>query len=138
MDIVGTWKLVSWENRTRAGERDFPMGADAVGYICYTAQGRMFVQVASAQRSAYGGGDLLGGTLEEKAAAAETQVAYCGGYTLHRDRVIHHIELSSFPNWTGVDQERFARIEGDRLELSTGEMRLAAETKTAHLIWERI
>lgn len=138
MEIVGTWRLVSWENRTLEGERDFPMGDDARGYIGYTADGRMFVQITARGRTPFADGDPLGGTTEERAAAAVTQIAYCGRYTLQGDRVIHHAELSSFPNWEGVDQERFMTIEGDRLELSTGEMMIEGEIKTAHLIWERV
>jgi hypothetical protein len=31
-------------------------------------------------------------------------VAYAGRYSFHGDRVIHHVELSLFPNW--VDSDR--------------------------------
>ena len=34
------------------------------------------------------------------------------------DRVLHHVEVSLFPNWENVTQERFAKLEGDRLTLS--------------------
>jgi hypothetical protein len=138
MDIVGTWKLVSWENRNAAGERDFPMGDDANGYIGYTADGHMFVQITARGRTPYADGDPLGGTAEERSAAITSLIAYCGRYTLYDDRVVHHAEISSFPNWEGADQVRFASIEGDRLELSTGALMVDGEVQTAHLIWERV
>ena len=31
--IVGTWKLVSWENRTADGQVSYPFGKEAIGYI---------------------------------------------------------------------------------------------------------
>jgi hypothetical protein len=34
-------------------------------------------------------------------------VAYAGRYSFLGDHVIHHVELSLFPNWVGSDQERF-------------------------------
>lgn len=34
--LVGTWRLVSWENRSVVdGEVIYPLGEDAVGYIMY-------------------------------------------------------------------------------------------------------
>jgi hypothetical protein len=43
-------------------------------------------------------GDLLGGSTQEKAQATETYVSYCGRYEFRGDTVIHHVELSLFPN----------------------------------------
>ena len=47
-------------------------------------------------------GDLLGGSTAEKAGAAETYVSYCGRYEFHGPTVLHHVDLSFFPNWVGV------------------------------------
>ncbi len=45
-------------------------------------------------------------------------VAYAGRYSFRGDRVIHHVELSLFPNWVGTDQQRWVELAGDRLTLS--------------------
>jgi hypothetical protein len=58
--------------------------------------------------------DLLSGTTEEKARAVEDFVAYAGRYSFHGDRVIHHVELSRFPNWVGSDQERWVELAKGR------------------------
>lgn len=47
----------------------------------------------------------MGGTIEEKASAAETYVSYCGRYGVEGDKIIHHIEVGFFPNWISVKQE---------------------------------
>jgi hypothetical protein len=106
--LIGTWKLLSWENRSveEDGRISYPLGEDATGYIMYNQDGYMFVAIMSPYRLKFAGGDLLSGTTEEEAQAEETFLSYCGRYELREDRVIHQIELSSFPNWVSVDQER--------------------------------
>jgi hypothetical protein len=44
-------------------------------------------------------------------------VAYAGGYSFDGDRVVHHVELSLFPDWVGSDQERSVKLAGARLTL---------------------
>lgn len=113
--LVGSWRLVSWENRSADGTVTYPLGRHAVGLIIYTADGYMSVAIMCADRGPFAAGDLLRGTSEEKARAAETYVSYCGRYEFRGDSVIHHVELSLFPNWSGVDQERLVEVTGDRL-----------------------
>jgi hypothetical protein len=98
----------------------------------------MFVAIMSANRLKFASGDILGGTIEEKVAAADTYVSYCGKYDVHGDTVTHHIELSFFPNWVDVDQKRIMELDGDRLSLSTLPILVESIEQTQHLIWERI
>jgi hypothetical protein len=136
--LVGTWKLVLWENRSTDGRVTYPLGKDAEGLIMYGDDGYMFVAIMRARRALFDAGDLLGGSAEEKAQAAETYVSYCGRYDLEGDTVVHHVKLSLFPNWVGVDQERLVEITGDRLTLSTRPILLEGTEQTAHLVWERL
>ena len=64
-------------------------------------------------------GDPLRRSVEEKAQAADTYISYHGQYKLHRDTVLPHMELSLYPNWVGVEQERLVELKGNRLTLST-------------------
>jgi len=135
--IVGAWRLVSFELRSEEGQVSYPLGRDPVGYIMYTEGGYMSVAFMSADRPEFASGDSLGATTEEKVAAHDTFWSYCGRYGVQGDRVIHHIEVSSFPNWTGEDQERAFALEGNRLSLSTPPHLVAGLQQTAHLVWER-
>ena len=136
--LVGTWRLVSWENRSVGdGEVSHPLGKDAVGYIMYGRDGYMSVAIMRPDRARFAAGDLLGGSAEERARAAETYVSYCGRYEFRGDTVVHRVELSLFPNWVGIEQERLVEVEGDRLTLSTRPILLGGGQRTAHLIWER-
>jgi hypothetical protein len=138
--LIGTWKLLSWENRSveEDGRISYPLGEEATGYIMYNQDGYMFVAIMSPHRLKFAGGDLLSGTPEEEAQAEETFLSYCGRYELREDRVIHQIELSSFPNCVGVDQERLVELRENRLTLSTHPILMQGKQQTAHLIWERV
>ena len=137
--LIGTWSLLSWENRSvEDDEVSYPLGRDAEGYIMYNPDGYMFVAIMSPYRINFAGGDLLSGTPEEEAKAEETFLSYCGPYDFRGDTVIHHIEISSFPNWSGVDQERLVELGGNRVTLSTHPILIQGKQQTAHLIWERV
>jgi hypothetical protein len=138
--LIGTWRLVSWENRSveEDGQISYPLGKGATGYIMYNQDGYMFVAIMSPHRLKFAGGDLLSGTPEEEAQAEETFLSYCGKYDFQEDKVIHQIELSSFPNWVGADQERLVDLKGNRVTLSTHPILIQGKQQTAHLIWERV
>ena len=136
--LVGAWRLVSWENQAADGQVTYPMGADALGYVLYTGDGRFSVTISRRGRAGFAAGDLLGGTTEEKARAMESFVAYAGRYSFHGDRVIHHVELSLFPNWVGTDQQRSVELSGDRLILSASPLLLAGKQQLPRLVWQRV
>ena len=136
--LVGGWRLVSWENRATDGQVTYPMGIDALGALLYTADGRFSATISRRGREGFAGGDLLSGTSEEKARAMEGFVAYAGRYSFHGDRVIHHVELSLFPNWVGSDQERSVELAGNRLILSASPLLLAGKLQVPRLVWERV
>ena len=135
--LVGAWKLVGYACKVGERELDSPLGPDPVGYIVYTADGHMSVQIAAAQRPRFASEDLLGGTSEEKGAAADTYIAYCGTYELFSDRVVHHVEQSFFPNRVGTAQTRYYRLEGDRIELTTPPILIDGEEQVCRISWER-
>jgi predicted ester cyclase len=135
--LVGTWQLLSCELRTVGGAVTYPWGPDAIAYLIYTEDGHVSYQVAVANRPNFSSTDLFGGTDQEKIAAAETFQSYCGTYDLQADRVVHHVKVSSFPNWVGADQVRLVQQNGDELVLSSAPFVIAGATQTAHLSWRR-
>jgi hypothetical protein len=136
--LVGAWRLVSWENQTADGQVTYPMGTDPNGYVIYAADGRFSITISQRGRAGFAAGDLLSGTTEEKARAMESFVAYAGRYSFDGDRVIHHVELSLFPNWVGTDQERWVELAGDRLTLSASPLLLAGQQQVPRLVWQRV
>jgi hypothetical protein len=136
--LIGTWALLSWENMGTDGQVSHPMGVDAVGYLIYSFDDRFSVTISRADRPRSAGGDLLGGTLEEKARAAVGFVAYAGRYTFHGDHVVHHVELSLFPNWVGTDQRRSVELSAQVLILSAGPILMAGREQVPRLTWIRV
>jgi hypothetical protein len=136
--LVGAWRLLSWENQAADGQSTYPMGADALGYLLYTADGRFSVTISRANRPRFAAGDLLSGTTHEQAQAMQGFVAYAGRYSFAGDRVVHHVELSLFPNWVGSDQQRSVELAGDRLTLSASPLLLAGQPQVPRLVWERV
>jgi Lipocalin-like domain len=98
----------------------------------------MFVAIMAPNRLRFAADDLLSATKEEEAQAEETYVSYCGRYEFLGDTVVHHVEMSLFPNWIGGDQERLVDLGGSRLTLSTRPLLLRGIQQTARLIWERV
>jgi hypothetical protein len=94
----------------------------------------------AAHRAPYHNPDVFGGTEEERSEAISTYLSYSGPFEVlaDRDTVIHHIEISSFPNWIGNAQVRFAELDGDLLTLSTKPMTFQGVERTAKLVWERV
>jgi hypothetical protein len=133
--LVGAWRLLSVETRDEKGE--LVRRGERTGYLLYSPGGYMSVSFMKEGRPVFKSGDIRGGSVEEKIAAINGYVSYAGRYTVQDDTVVHHIEVSLFPNWVGVSQERMFTFEGSRLTLSTQLMLVGGKQLSTHLVWER-
>ena len=91
------------------------------------ADGFMSATLMQGARANFASEDMLHGTMEEKARAAETCMAYNGCYMVGDGVVTHHVELSLFPNWVGNDQVRYDTFDGDKPVLRTSRMRFSGQ-----------
>jgi len=137
--IIGTWKLVSALIKpTRGGETRNLMGENSSGFLTYTGDGRMTAIIASSGRPPLSVADWTAAPAAERAEAFATFFAYAGAYTFDGDKFTHHVEVSSLQNWVGTDQVRFAKLQGNRLTLSTPLVSAGGEQTVAELVWERL
>jgi hypothetical protein len=139
--LVGYWRLVSYEVRDGLGVLvGHPLGGDARGYLRYTADGLMSVQIMRLDRPPYQAGGLGDGTDAESAAAARGYVAYAGPYHVEGDSmVVHEPEVSLFPNWIDATMTRKVLLVEPRLELTTPEpLSFGGRHLTAVLVWDRV
>jgi hypothetical protein len=114
--LLGTWKMTLWQQEVVAtGERRDVLGPDPVGYINYCSDGRVYAMVVARDREPPAG---PAPTDEEKIRLFNSMLAYAGTYTLEGDKVVHHIDASSNQAWTGTDQVRPYKLEGDTLTIS--------------------
>lgn len=135
--LVGSWRLESFRIEAEDGATYHPLGEQPQGYITYGADGYMQVNIQAAGRDRF----LTDNFLDPKPAdptAAMRYIAYAGRYRVDQDRIVHHIEVSFFPNWIGVDQVRYARPEGDLLSLSTPLLTYRGRPGRATLRWRRV
>ena len=115
--LLGTWKLVAAvREEVASGTKTEFLGSKPVGYINYGADGRMLVLTVASGRHK---------PVRSKATSAEVEAlfrsmtSYGGTYSIDGNEITHHVDVSWNESWTGTEQKRIARFEGNRVYLST-------------------
>jgi len=139
--LVGTWKLVSVSNVTDSGiVREEAYGRNPIGFLTYTADGRMIAILTNGGRKLLSKGWKVA-PAEEKAEAFSTSLSYAGTFTVSGDRVTHHVEAATDPNRANTDLVRIVNLHGDRMTLRTTTP-LAWDDGVRYayqeLVWDRI
>ena len=133
--LVGSWELISFELQFPDGTVTHPFGTEVRGYLFYNQDGFMCAAFGSAARAGSNEKNLA----EVGAAAGYDQfMAYTGPYRVEGDRIIHHVEVSSLEAWTGSVQERWYKIDGERLTLHTAPLVVGSDAPTGALVWDRV
>jgi hypothetical protein len=140
--FVGAWRLVSVEgtNATVPFAFDRP-----TGMLIYDQSGWMSVQIAvKGARKPFARG-AASGTVEEKAAAFDSYIAYYGTYTVDAGAgtVNHHLQSHIYPGGMGAHNVRWFEFQGnDRLVLIPVEDGkggvISRKDARYKLFWERI
>ena len=134
-NLLGTWKLAGGEVEFQdTGERRPLYGSDRVGYIVFTPEGRMFGIIE-------GDGRKAPQTDEDRVRLFRTMFAYSGLYRLEGDKWITAVDVAWNPAWTGTEQVRFYKLDGDRLLVSTPwgpSLNLPGKTTRATFTWTRV
>jgi hypothetical protein len=118
--LVGTWTLLSWEQKNSDGTKIERYGAAPEGIAFFDADGRYVITVMRPDRAKYASNALWQGTPEENKETADGTITYFGAYSANEadSSIAIHVEGSSFPNWNGTEQKRFVAIAGDLLTLT--------------------
>jgi hypothetical protein len=111
--LEGVWRLVSYTVEYQQTGRKVPMmGEKPTGYAIFTPAGRAMFVITGDDRK-------LPSDEKTRAALLNTLVAYTGKYRIEGDRWITTVEVAWNPEWVGTEQERFFRLNGNRLEVTT-------------------
>jgi hypothetical protein len=106
-DLVGTWTIVSAQ----------PFGLTPQGVLMFDASGRFSQVLLRPDLPKYASNNRNEGTAEENKATVQGTLAFFGTYKVEGTTLIRHIEASSFPNWTGIDQKLSElTLTGDELK----------------------
>jgi lipocalin-like protein len=137
ISVVGTWRLVSSEGRSSAGDVSRPYGDGPVGLLLYGADGYMSATLMRPDRPPFASGDRLRGTPEEIRLASEGFLAYCGTYDLDAPKgmIVHHVTAADFPNIVGTDLVRRFTMDNGHLVLETQPVLRAGKTWVFRLTW---
>lgn len=137
--LIGTWSLVACEARSADGEIAYPYGKRPHGQLIYDATGHMSGQLSRVDRPTLASSARLESSPDETKRAFDSFDAYFRTFELIEAEgvVMHHVNGSLFPNWTGTDQTRFFAFADEQLLLSTPPIADRGTTFTVQLDWER-
>lgn len=131
--LHGTWKLVEIR-----GDITATFGKSPLGFFMFGRDGRTLVLITAEKRPRIS--DLTAMTDPERVDLFKTMLAYGGTYTFNGKELKINVDISWNETWSGTEQLRFAKIEGNRLELSTPVIPSVVDGKPTStvLIWEKL
>jgi hypothetical protein len=139
-EIIGTWKLVSMTYQDQATGKEVDLWGDKpIGFLTYTAEGRMSAVIAAADRP-LSAASADQAPPEEQARLFRSCFAYAGSYTMTGAGVIHHVQVANDPTWVGKDQVRYLKIEKKKLFVSAPPIRTVGDPnpRVLLLVWEKL
>ncbi|MEA2257476.1 MAG: hypothetical protein QOJ51_301 [Acidobacteriaceae bacterium] len=118
--LIGTWELVSTEERLADGSKRpyLDVGPNGKGYLIYTADGHMCAAGMNPDRPRWR--DVEKPTEAEKLRAMEGFFGYCGRYEADpiTHVIYHYPEVALDPNALGSKQRRPYKFDADELSFS--------------------
>jgi hypothetical protein len=136
--LVGTWKLISAvsEDLSTSQKTNIYKGTP-VGFITYGADGRVMTIIVDSPRKKPAANVA---TAAEAEALFRSMAAYAGTYTVKGNQVIHVPDVSWNETWTGTDQIRDYKFDGERLLLATAPSPnpFTGKMSVRILAWEKI
>lgn len=117
--IVGTWTLVSVTNY-RDGNQLPAFGSAPSGLAVFDAAGHFMQMLMRPDLPKIASNNRLTATAEENTAITRGSLAFFGTYTVGDGQAFTlHVVGSTFPNWTGSDQQRTGSVIGDELTITS-------------------
>jgi hypothetical protein len=138
--LIGTWRLVSREDRTATGERriDPGLGSDPVALLVFDRAGNFAAQFMKRDRST---GEVTVTTRvgPNNSTAVNGYDAYFGKYTVNEASglVTTTLQGSLSPEDVGSVFTREMHVDGDTLTIKLATTSVDGEPITRTLIWER-
>jgi Lipocalin-like domain len=122
--IVGAWRLVHSVIVNTEGEKKYPFGEDAIGYIYYSDTGIMAVQISRKVRD----------EVKDASYLKHDYLAYFGRYEIDTGRQVirHFLEGQLFPGDHAPVLERKYRFDGDLMSLRP------VDKTNQEILWQRV
>ncbi|HCL56320.1 MAG TPA: hypothetical protein DHW82_04845 [Spirochaetia bacterium] len=118
-ELTGTWKLVSFDLKTKTGEAYPLYGKTPDGYLIYDKNGIMSGMMSKHDRPKISTDDLMHLPEKDKQILSDGFYAYSGKYEIQENKILHHVEVSFVPNLVGTVEVRFYEFSQNQLTLTT-------------------
>jgi hypothetical protein len=139
--LVGTWQLLSREDRTRSGERriDPGLGADPIALLYFDRQGHFAAQFMKRDRSAVADADAASGAPNNSRARGGYD-AYFGSYRVDEGSgaVTTTLIGALSPENVGQVFTRMMAVTGDELTIRLETATPTGEPIIRTLRWKRV
>ncbi|WP_261154478.1 lipocalin-like domain-containing protein [Serratia ficaria] len=139
--LIGAWRLIRYvEYPVDDSVPREPMTENPQGLLLYTSDGFMSAQLCAPERTCFTSGDWFVASSEEFRAEATSYIAYSGPWEpgTEAGTIIHGMDVSLFPNWSGQRQVRNFRLEDEYLFLASKEpVHSGGRLIHAELQWKR-
>lgn len=136
--ITGTWKLKSFELKSKEGDIFYPLGENPEGFLIYDKSGHMSGMMSRSDRPNLSSENLTQIKDDEKLSLANGFIGYSGKYEVLDDKIIHNVEMSFIPNWVGKPLDRYYEFQNDDLILSTPPEILNGKEFIYYLLWGKL
>lgn len=136
--LVGTWKLVSiTRTDVESGEESRTFGSRPIGFLNYSADGRVMVVMVGGDRKPPSGPVP---TDAEMIDWFKSSLAYAGRYTIEGNQVTHRVEASLDPLRAGDRLVRSFRLEDKVLTLTAAPTRYWMDGRMSvfTIVWQRL
>jgi hypothetical protein len=122
--IVGTWRLVHSVSINADGEKEYPYGEDAIGYIYYSENGIMAVHISRKSRA----------EAKDISHIKHDYLAYFGRYEIDTEELVvrHFVEGQLFPGEHTEVLVRTYRFDGDLMSLKP------VDGTNREILWQRV
>jgi hypothetical protein len=122
--FVGTWRLVHSISINADGEKEYPYGDDAIGYITYSDTGIMAVHISRKSRA----------EARDLSDLKHDYLAYFGRYELDTEKQVvrHFVEGQLFPGDHPEVLVRKYRFDGDLMSLKP------VDATNREILWQRV
>lgn len=111
--VVGTWRLISAEDKVNGQWTPYTFGNPPSGYFIYDATGHASIQIMTTPPQKIAGPDSP--TPSDALVIFNNYIAYYGTYTVDAENITVQVEGAWDPSQVGTAQARPYQIKGDTL-----------------------
>ena len=139
-EILGSWTLVSVENRNSDGTKNLPYDVNPKGILFFDKKGNYAIEIYKNERPKIISGDKNKCTHEENASIVQGSNTHFGEYELDdtNKTITFKIKTASFPNWEGTIQRRSYTFLNNELKYVVTNTTQGGKSVTAEVVWKKL